>query len=100
MKITKNAANRSGPLETLSEKPPVLLAWNKDTSQICLTQLGVPGKSTYEYKVTLSAAEILWIVERGIDGCVADSASRAMAFGAAAILRELLVPKKAAQPKK
>ena len=103
MKITRTGANRNAGTSVLTHedlakrikynKPD----WNKNTHQVQFSTSGTDRGSSYRYGVTLSAAEILHFVDLAIHELVVDSASRAIAVGAAASLRELLVPKEPAK---
>ena len=106
MKITRTGANRNAGTSILASddlakrnkwNPP---DWNKETHQVHFYLSGTDRGSSYRYGVTLSAVEILSFVELAIPKFTTDPASRAIAVGAAASLRELLVPKEPAKQSK
>lgn len=111
MKVTRTAANQNRdtlPLVTDVHPSNDLTKrnkfdapkWNKDTHQAHFDLRGTYKTTLYDYGITLSAAEILSLVDLAISEFTTDSASRAIALGAAASLRELIVPKEPARPKK
>ncbi len=111
MQVTRTAANQNRDTVPLVSDVPASndLArrtkfdapkWNKDTHKARFDLRGTVGTTLYDYGITLSAAEILSLVDLAIPEFTADSASRAVALGAAASLRELIVPKEPAKPKK
>ena len=106
MKVTRTGANRNAGTKILASDDLAkrnkwnVPDWNKDTHQAHFFLSGTDRGSNYRYGVTLSAAEILSLVELAIPEFTADPASRAVALGAAASLRELLVPKEPAKQSK
>ena len=106
MNISRTGAHRNAGTSNLASDDLTkrnkysVPTWAKDTHHLRFTMTGTDRGSSYRYYVTMSAAEVVSFIESAIPALTTDAASRAVAVGAAASLRELLVPKEpAAKPK-
>jgi hypothetical protein len=99
MKITRTGATRNRGTKTIGSGDLTRTNrlngpnWESDIHHV---QFGFDGDdrgSSYRYSVTLSTSEVLSLVDLAINTFAVDPASRAVAVGSLASLRELLVPK-------
>jgi hypothetical protein len=99
MKITRTGAIRNKGTTTIARGDLTKLnrwkgpKWDPGTHQAQFSLEGEDHGSSYWYSLTLSTAELLLLVDSAITAFAVDPASRVVSVGAAASLRELLVPK-------
>lgn len=108
MNISRTGAHRNAGTSNLTSEDLTkrtnysVPKWAKDTHHLHFTMTGTDRGSSYRYYISMSAAEVVSFIESAIPALTADAASRAVAVavGAAACLRELLVPKEPAAKQK
>lgn len=108
MRITRTGAYRNAGTSILADEDIAKRKndrrrapeWNTETHEIVFDTQGRDRGSSYRYRVRLSAAELLSFIEIAAVTLTPDVASRAVAIGAAATLRELLVPNEVAKHSK
>lgn len=99
MKITRTGATRNRGTKTIGSGDLTKTNrwygpnWDSDTHLAQFSFDGDDRGSSYRYSVTLSTSEVLSLVDLAINTFATDPASRAVAVGSLASLRELLVPK-------
>ena len=108
MRITRTGAHRNAGTSILADEDIAkrkndlwhALEWDAETHEMFFDTGGRDRGSSYRYRVRFTASEILSFIELAAVKLTLDSASRAVAAGAAASLRELFVPKEPAKQTK